>query len=131
MDTIEITTLARALTMLNRNGDTTITWEPENDEAMAEIIQRQMDAGVTFYIIKPRNGTRGRTPKPKKLAKVADAMEHRAISIPDEDLAKFCLAGKGSVAPTPAEPAQTVKRAKTAREVASGHAIGVAPRAGG
>lgn len=124
--------MPRALTMLNASGDTTITWEPDNDEAMAELLQRKMDAGVTFYVIKPRKpGARGRAPSPKKLKAVDDAMEHRALSIPDKDLSKFVLDGLGTVVSTPTEPVETVKRAKTGREAAKGHAIGVAPRAGG
>lgn len=123
---------ARSLTMLNERGDTTITWEPEHDDEMAAIIQRKMDAGVTFYVIATRKpGQRGRVAGPKKLGKVEDAMKHRALSIPDSDLSKFVLEGRGQVTVTSSEPVQTVRRAKTAREVVSHDTVGVAPRRGG
>lgn len=124
--------MTRSLTMLNESGDTTITWEEENDAAMIEIIQRKMDAGVTFYMITPRKpGARGRAPAPKPLKKPADAIAHRSLSIKDADLSKFVLEGRGTVSPSPSEPVQTVKRGKTAREVASGSSVGVQPRRGG
>lgn len=118
--------------MLNESGDTTISWEAENDAAMTEIIQRKMDAGVTFYMITPRKpGARGRAPIPKPLKNINDAMKHRSLSIKDADLSKFVLEGRGTVTPSPSEPVQTVSRAKTAREVASGNSVGVQPRRGG
>lgn len=124
--------MSRSLTMLNESGDTTITWEEENDAAMIEIIQRKMDAGVTFYMITPRKpGARGRAPIPKPLKNPVDAITHRSLSIKDADLSKFVLEGRGTVSPSPSEPLQTVKRAKTAREVATGSSVGVQPRRGG
>jgi hypothetical protein len=122
----------RALTLLNESGDTTIEWPPENDDEMVKIIERKMAVGVSFYIIAQRKpGQRGRVAGPKLLKNPADALKHRALSIKDEDLSKFVLEGKGTVVPTSREPAQTIKRAKTAREVATGHSVGVQPRRGG
>lgn len=122
----------RMLTMLNESGDTTISWEPENDEKMLAIIEKKMAAGVTFYVITPRKpNARGRAPAPKPLKDAADAVKHRALAIKDADFSKFVLDGFGSAIPTPTEPAQTVKRAKTPREVATGHSVGVQPRRGG
>ena len=114
-----------ALTMPNQNGDTTITWEDDNDDAMAEILQRKMDAGCTFFIINPRTGGR------KKLGKVKDAMKGRTLAIPDEDLAKFVSDGKGEAIKTPDKPAVTVRKAKTGREAARHETVGIQPRAGG
>jgi hypothetical protein len=124
--------MQRALTMLNESGDTTISWRPENDDKMLEIIERKMAAGVIFYIIAKRTpGQRGRVASPKPLKNAADAMKHRALAIKDADFSKFVLDGFGDAVPTPSEPAQTVKRAKTPREVATGHSVGVQPRRGG
>lgn len=122
----------RSLRMLNESGDTTLEWKPENDDKMLEIIQRKMDAGVTFYLIVPRKpGQRGRVASPKPLKKVGDAMKHRALAIKDADFSKFVLDGHGVAVSSPAEPVQTTRRAKTAREVASGQSVGVMPRRGG
>lgn len=122
----------RALTMLNERGDTTIEWEADEDDAMRQIIEKKIAAGVTFYIIAKRKpGQKGRIAGPKKLKTAAEAMKHRALSIPDADFSKFVLEGHGRAVPTSSEPAQTVRRAKSASEVASGHSVGVAPRRGG
>ena len=123
---------ARSLTMLNACGDTTLEWDSADDAAMLQIIQRKMDAGVTFYIIAKRQpGQKGRVADPKKLVDPKDAIKHRALSIPDADFSKFVLDGHGRAIATPPGPIQTVKRAKNAREVASGHSVGVQPRRGG
>lgn len=127
------TPLARSLTILNEMGDTTISWAPEQDDEMQAIIERKMAAGVTFYIVPQRKpGQRGALRKPTKLTDPAKAREHRALSIPDADFSKFVLEGKGEAIQVPApEKVTAAKRAKSAKEVASGHSIGVQPRRGG
>lgn len=117
----------RSLTILNEMGDTTITWPPESDDEMEQLIERKLAAGVTFYTIPKR-----KTTKPKKLTDAAAARKHRALSIPDADFSKFVLEGKGDAVIVPApDKIAGAKRAQTAREVAKGHSIGVRPRAGG
>jgi len=118
----------RELTMLNERGDTTIQWQEENDDEMTALIQKKMDAGVTFFILPKRKNA-----KPKKLTEAADARKYRALNIPDADFSKFVLEGKGT-AVARVEPAlsdQQVKRAKSAREVATGRSVGVKPLRGG
>lgn len=118
----------RSLTMLNEMGDTTITWEEENDAEMEALIAAKMAAGVTFYLIPKRKGA---TPK-KKLADSTKAREHRALSIPDKDFSKFVLEGKGDAVIVPAPHViDKAARAQSAREVARGHSVGVQPRRGG
>lgn len=122
----------RSLTMLNASGDTTLEWEPENDDAVLKIIEQKMAAGVTFYLIAKRTpGQRGRVASPKKLKNPQDALKHRALSIPDADLSKLILEGHGRAVPSSSEPVKTVRRAKTPAEVATGHSVGVQPRRGG
>lgn len=125
--------LERSLTILNEMGDTVIEWTEENDDAMLALIEKKIAAGVTFYTVPRRKpGAKGgRLAKPKKLTDAAKAREHRALSIPDEDFSKFVLEGKGTaVQSTAPAKIESTKRA-TAKEVASGHSIGVKPRRGG
>lgn len=118
--------------MLNERGDTTLTWAPEQDDAMESVIAKMMEAGVTFFTISARKpGQRGRLAAPKQLKDASEARKHRALSIPDVDLSRYVLEGKADVVPTSAEPAQVVGKAKTPKEVASGHSVGVKPRRGG
>lgn len=119
-----------ALTMLNESGDTTIVWDEDQDAQMEEIIAKKMAAGVTFFIVEPRFF--GLLP-PKKtpLKDAANAVKHRALSIPDSDLAKFVESGAGEAVKTPDAPVKTVRKAKNAEEVAASQSVGVKPMKGG
>lgn len=128
-------TQLRALTMLNERGDTTVVWTPDRDLEMEAIIERKMAEGCIFYLIDSRFGTR------HKLSAAADANRHRMLAIPDEDFAKFVGGpvdpGGGAehhtaaVVPTPDAPIKGARRAKTAKEVATGESVGTKPRRGG
>lgn len=126
----------RSLTMLNETGDTTIVWTPDRDDEMERIIEKKMAEGCIFFVIEPRFGTRSMLRNPSM------AFEHRMLAIRDEDFAKFvggpvdpaagAEAHSAAVVPTPNEaPIKTVRRAKTAKEVASGQTVGVRARRGG
>lgn len=127
--------MLRALTLLNENGDTSIVWTSDRDEEMAAIIEKKMAAGCIFYLIDPRFGTR------EQLRNVDDANRHRLLAIRDEDFAKFvggpvdpaagAEAHTAAIVPTPTAPVKNARRAKTAKEVASGESVGVKPRRGG
>lgn len=120
----------RALTMLNEAGDTTIAWSSETDDAMAEIIQKKMDQGVVFFLIEPRMG--GLLPPEKtKLENAADALKHRALSIPDEHLAALVGEGKAVALKTPPAKVKTVRKTKDAKEAARSETVGVRPMRGG
>ena len=115
----------RALTLLNESGDTTITWEEEQDEKWERVIQKKMDEGFVFFIIKPR--ARKKTP----LKTVKDAFVKRTLYIKDEDISKLLEEGHGDVIATPKTPPETVKRGKSAKEVASSQSVGMGQRRGG
>ena len=120
----------RSLTLLNEYGDQVITWSEDRDEEIEAIIQKKMDEGMTFYIIEPRAWGL-LPPKRTPLENFGDALKHRALSIKDADFAAFCGEGKGEVVATPAAPVKTVRRGKTAKEVAKSESVGVQPRRGG
>lgn len=115
--------MLRSLTMLNEAGDTTISWTEDLDARMEEIIKKKMAEGCTFFIISPR-GARSKLKLPE------NALKHRVLAIPDEDLQKFVEAG-GIAHATPDEPAKTKKISRDAKEVASSTSVGVKARAGG
>ena len=120
----------RSLTMLNETGDFTLVWTEDEDSKWEAIIQRKMDAGVTFYIIEPRAWGL-LPPKKTELREFDEARKHRALSINDADIEKLFSSGHGDVVATPAIPAKTVRRGKTAKEVAQAESVGVKPRRGG
>lgn len=116
--------------MLNETGDTTITWTEESDDQMRAIIEKKMAAGVTFFIIEPRFfGTL--PPKKTRVASADGAFRHRALSIPDEELSRFVESGAGALVKTPDSPVQSIRKAKSATDVASGHSVGVRQMVGG
>lgn len=117
--------MLRCLTMLNERGDTTIAWTPDRDEEVERIIEKKMAEGCQFFLIEERHGLRSKLQDPK------DARRHRALAIPDEDWAKFCGEEGADVVKTPEAPVKTVRKAKTAKEVASAQSVGVKPMRGG
>lgn len=123
--------MKRALTILNETGDVTITWEAENDERMLPIIEKKMAEGITFFLIEPRNGGLSPPDTSKPLEKIKDSLKHRALSMKDEDFEAMVAEGKAELVKTPDAPARTVRKASTAREVASGHSVGARPMRGG
>lgn len=120
----------RALTLLNRSGDQTIVWTPDRDEAMVDIIRKKMEEGIVFFIIEPRLGGLI-APDKRPLEDADEAKKHRALSIRDEDFAKFCGLDGVEVIKTPAAKAVTVRKSKKPEEVAASESVGVQPMRGG
>jgi hypothetical protein len=121
----------RALTILNETGDVTITWDEDADERILPIIVKKMAAGIAFFLIEPRMGGLVAPDTSKPLKKITDALKHRALSMKDEDFESMVAEGKAELVRTPAAPARTVRKAKTAREVTTGESVGVQPMRGG
>ncbi len=94
--------MIRSLTMLNQSGDTTVTWEAANDDAMLAIIERKMAAGVSFFIAPmTKAGKPDKRKKAQRIDNPEQARAARAVSIPDSDLAKFVSDGLGDVIKAP------------------------------
>jgi len=123
--------MKRALTILNETGDVTITWDEENDARMIEIIERTMKAGITFFLIEPRMNGLVAPDTSKPLKKVKDSLKHRALSMKDEDFEAMVAEGKAELVQTPDAAVRTVRKASTAREVATRESVAVQPRRGG
>ena len=123
--------MKRAITLLNETGDVTITWDPENDERMIPLIEKKMKAGFTFFLIEPRMGGLVAPDTSKPLKKAKDALKHRALSIKDEDFESLVADGNAELVRTPAAPARTTRKARTAREVTTGESVAVQPMRGG
>jgi hypothetical protein len=122
--------MTRALTMLNESGDTTILWDEDRDDEMEAIIAKKMEEGVAFFIIEPRFFG-FLPPKRTPLQRAEDARKHRALSIPDADFARFVESGAGEAVKTPAQPVKSIRKAKSAAEVATSESVGVKPMKGG
>jgi hypothetical protein len=120
----------RATTLLNEQGDITIVWEKADDETMQEVIEKKMAEGVSFFIIEPRMGGL-QAPRKTELANAVDAMRQRALTVKDEDFAKFVGLGTVNVVKSSDKPVRTVRKTKSAKEAASSETVGVRPMKGG
>lgn len=76
--------------MLDQSGDITFAWEPANDEAVAAMIQKKMDQGVRFFIIKPYEGTA------IEITKIEDIVG-RELHVHDEDFGKLLTDGNAGI----------------------------------
>ena len=119
-----------ATTLLNVKGDTTIVWDPENDDRMEEVIRKKMSEGITFFVVEPRLGGMA-APIKTKLEDASRARQHRALAIPDEDFASMVGMGAASLTETPAAPIKKARVSRDAREVATSESVGVKQKKGG
>ena len=120
----------RLLTMLNEQGDTTISWTEDRDEEMEAIIKKKMAEGITFFIVERGRG-QTLTKRGPQLIHAEEAYRQRALVIPDEDLAKFVSSGGGEALATSDAPVKKSKVSRDAKEVAKSESVGVKPRRGG
>ncbi len=120
----------RSLIFLDQTGDTTIVWDEDTDDKMIAIIQRKMDEGFVFYIVKPTLIPMiRRTVKAKSIKQIRDA---GSVLIRDEALEKLFLAGSISTASAAADDAiEPLRKAESANDVATNHAVAVRPAKGG
>lgn len=119
----------RSLTLLNGSGDVTLVWDEGSDAQIEEIIRQKMAEGMTFFVVEPVAGGLA-APRKTTLTEPLQAMKNRALVIDDAQLEAFVNSGAAAVTKTP-RGRKTVKRATTAREVATSQTIAVKPRAGG
>ncbi len=123
--------MRRAITILNEQGDVTISWTSDRDAEMASIIAKKMKQGVTFFLIEPRLDPNGPLIRGKPLKKAADAKKYHSLLVRDEDFAKFVESGAGEAIKTPGAKVKTVRRSKDPAEVARSESVGVQQRRGG
>jgi hypothetical protein len=126
----EVQTAPRATTIFGEQGDVTIVWTEDEDDAMEEIIAAKMAEGTVFFIIEPRFF--GLLPAKKtELKDATEARKHRALAVKDGKFSDFVMSGRGDVVKTPDAPVAKTRRAKSAKEAASTQTIGVRPLVGG
>lgn len=123
--------MMRSLTMLNESGDTTISWTPDRDAEMEEIIKKKMAEGVTFFVVQRKGRPAAMPKRGAKLEDAAAANQQRTLFIPDEDLEKFVSAGSGTVERTPDAKIESSRVSRDPKEVAKSETVGVKQRRGG
>jgi hypothetical protein len=118
--------MQRTMTLLNDDfGDLTLTWESDKDDEMREIIQKKMDDGVRFFIIKPFETD------PVQIKKINDVAS-RTLIIKDEDIDKLFKSGKiGILKQIKSSVFEAIRPAKSAFEAAKESSVGVRQLKGG
>ncbi|RYD67051.1 MAG: hypothetical protein EOP83_03600 [Verrucomicrobiaceae bacterium] len=114
--------------ILNGMGDIEIAWEPENDAAMVEIIQRKINAGMRFFQV---TGT-GEGAKRVRVRDTAD-LAQKKIRVEDEDIEYLFEQGKVQMYRIQGTPdtGKDMPRVDNAAIVAQSSTIGVQPFKGG
>ena len=116
--------MARTVSLLCSLGDITIGWEAANDASVLPIIQKMLDGGVRFFILKKT--------KPMEVTKITQPADARKIVIPDESLQSLFASGLltiGGLMLTTEEA--TGEIARTVEQVAENDTIATQPAAGG
>jgi len=118
----------RGLILLNASGDLEITWEPENDEKMRGIIQKKMQEGVRFFIMKPLIGNF--LPVRSKITNISQLKDAK-VTVRDADIESMFKAGDVSMYRNNGASVETIGVAKTVDQVISNRTIGVPALQGG
>ncbi|WP_456717693.1 MULTISPECIES: hypothetical protein [unclassified Bradyrhizobium] len=124
---------SRSLTILNMSGDSTLTWSPKTDAVMRQIIERKLQEGWAFWILKPRLA--GFLPDRKiKVRTLEQAMESRSLSMDDDDFIKLITEGGVQLVSTPERAegwTDDAVQSKDPADIAVSNAIGVRNMSGG
>ena len=133
----------RSLTMMNRSGDITITWDSQNDEKIKELVRKKMAEGYTFFTmrkvvidaiqIKRKVGAKG-VDTLTSLIIDDDTFDKMVEGMDDRDLADVLRLQSGKLAKRREQSKELVaqKRAKTPEEVIEAkQCLGVRPVMGG
>lgn len=120
----------RATTLMNVQGDVTITWTEDRDAEFEAAIEKKMAEGCVFFIIEPRPLMPPKLTLLKNVKK-QNITEHRALLVKDEHFAALVGLGAGTPIKTPEAPVKTVRKARTAKEASKAQTVGVTPLRGG
>jgi hypothetical protein len=120
----------RSLTLLNATGDITLTWTPDRDGEFKAMIEKKMQEGWSFFIVKP--AMFGLVKRTVALANTDDIGENRTVILKDKDAEALFL--KGGVEITTIRDLNKIdtdRRSKDPEEVVNNHTVAVRPLRGG
>lgn len=119
----------RTLSFLTGDGDTTYGWTAADDAWVIPMIQKKMDEGYVFWIVRhnPLREARLRT--------AAEAADSRSVIIKDADARQLFEQGRIGIVSQPVRDRQDQttreRRAVTAEEAASSDTVAHRPARGG
>lgn len=130
-----------SITLLNRSGDITISWDDEDQAKVEDLVKRKMKEGYSFFIVREA-GMRGAAPRLKPQDELNNRAPNNKLQVSntvgseqldDADLMialqdrviRFSRSQKTGVAK------KTVRRAVTAKEVVGSQSVAIKPIVGG
>ena len=122
-------TRIRTLAMMDESGHTSFGWDETDDAWVLPMIRAKMEAGYVFWIVR-RNPLRE-----MRLERVEDLRDSRHVIIRDDSARELFEGGRiGLITDEDgdeADVAETVRRARTAREVVENDTVAHRPLRGG
>lgn len=118
---------ARGLIIAGRMGDLEISWDPEKDSQVRDLIAKKMAEGMRFFILKPVFG--GRLAVRSAIKAPAD-LKANVVRITDGDVKRLFMAGDLNLFRTHGE-IEGDRVARTADEAVQNRTVGVPALQGG
>jgi hypothetical protein len=116
--------MARTVSLLCSLGDLTVKWDAANDPTVLPIIQKMIDSGVRFFILKKS--------KQVEVSKITQPADARKIVIPDQSLQSPCASGLLTIGGLMLSTEETTGEvARTAEQVAENDTVATQPAVGG
>lgn len=125
-----------SITLLNRSGDVTISWDDNDKDAVAELIDKKIADGYSFFIVR-EPGARGAPPKLKAGESLNRAVLNKLLvsntvageQLDDADLMvamqnKLIVFSRTKREPG---PITTTRRASNGQEVVSARSVAIRP----
>jgi hypothetical protein len=113
----------RHMTCLDESGHVTWAWDRKNDDQIIPAIQRMMDQGYVFWILKRDEEREGSQIFEEELEDVADLRMNRSVVIRNDDFAELVAAGVLHLDSTDDTPLQQERRTTDAREAAANDTV--------
>jgi hypothetical protein len=122
-------TMTRTFSFLSGDGDNVYGWDPADSEWVIPMIQKKLDEGYTFWIVK------GLRQRQTKLRTAADARDLRSVIIKDPDARQLFEQGRIGIVARPVEGRddeyRLERRAASAEEVAANDTVAHRAHRGG
>lgn len=105
------------LSFLTGDGDNTYGWEATEDEWVIPMIQKKMDEGYVFWVV--RRHPRGEV----RLRRAQDALPAREVIVKDDDARILFEQGRIGIVSQPPTEAERERRATSAADAAANDTV--------
>jgi hypothetical protein len=122
----------RTFSFLSGDGDNVYGWDAADNDWVIPMIQKKLDEGYTFWIVRRSLNPRAR---PSKLRTAADARDLRSVIIKDPDARQLFEQGRIGIVARPVDGREDEfrleRRAESAEDVAANDSVAHRAHRGG